>query len=104
VSVALTTAYAAVAKIFTGGTLASGGDILAMNVLMDRDEDDWARDIAALKTQVGVCDTGTPVTPTGALSGNFTWTCATGRVRGSVLLAPTPAPRIQALSLTRATP
>ncbi len=104
VSPALATAYAAVAKIFTGGTLASGGDILAMNVLMDRDADDWARDIAGLKAQVGVCDTGTPVTPTGALSGAFTWTCATGRVRGSVLLAPTPAPRIQALSLTRATP
>jgi hypothetical protein len=104
VSPALAAAYAAVEQIFAGGTLASGGDILAMNVLMDRDADHWARDIAALKTQVGACDTGAPIRATGALSGDFTWTCATGRVRGSVLLAPTSDARIQFLSLTRATP
>ena len=104
VSPALSTAYAAVLNIFSGGTLAAGGDVLAMNFLMDRDAEHWARDIASLKAQVGTCDTSAPIAPTGLLSGAFTWTCATGRVRGSVLLAPTPAPRIQSLSLMRATP
>ncbi len=104
VSPALSAAYAATAKIYAGGTLAAGGDILAMNFLMDRDAEHWARDIAALKAQVGACDTSAPVRPSGALSGSFTWTCATGRVRGDILLAPTPTPQIQALSLLRATP
>ncbi len=103
-SPSLMTAYAAVAKIFTGGTLAAGGDILAMNFLMDRDADHWARDIAGLKAQVGACDTSAPIVPSGALSGTFTWTCATGRVRGELLLAPTPDVRIQSLSFSRATP
>ncbi len=61
-------------------------------------------EIAALKAQVGRCETSAPIAPSGALAGDFTWRCEHGRVRGSVLLAPTPAPRIQALTLTRATP
>lgn len=104
VSAALATAYAAAGRIFNRGTLAAEGDMLAVNVLMDKDAEHWARDLAALKAQVGTCDTSTPIAPTGMLSGDFTWTCATGRVRGSVLLAPTMAPKIQALSLSRATP
>lgn len=104
VSPALATAYAAVGRIYAGGTLAAGGDVLAMNFLMDRDVEHWARDIAGLKAQVGACDTSAAVSPTGMLSGDFTWTCATGRVHGSVLLAPTPEPRIQALSFGRIAP
>lgn len=104
VSPALATSYAAVAKIFDAGALAAGGDVLAMNFLMDRDAEHWARDIAALKAQVGACDTSAPIVPSGMQSGDFTWTCSTGRVRGSVLLAPTMTPRIQALSLSRANP
>ena len=103
-SPSLAAAYGAAAKIFTGGTLASGGDVLAVNFLMDRDAEHWARDIAGLKAQVGACDTSAPIAPTGALSGEFTWTCATGRVRGELLLAPTPDVRIQSLSLSRVSP
>jgi len=104
VSPALATAYAAAVKIFTGGTITAGGDVLAMNMLTDRDADHWARDLAALKAEVGACDMTAPIHPSGLLSGDFTWTCATGRVLGSLLLAPTPSPRIQKLSLVRATP
>jgi hypothetical protein len=104
VSPALTTAYAATAKIFSSGTVVAGGEVLAMNFLMDRDAEHWARDLASLKAQVGACDTSAPIRPTGALSGDFTWRCATGRIRGSLLLAPTPAPRIQALELSRISP
>jgi len=104
VAPALATAYAAVRTMFGAGAVTAAGDVLAMNFLMDRDAEHWARELAALKAQVGACDTTAPIAPTGALSGDFTWRCETGRVRGSVLLAPTPAPSIQSLSLTRAAP
>jgi CubicO group peptidase (beta-lactamase class C family) len=103
-SSALAAAYAAAAKMFAAGSVTAGGDVLAMNFLMDRDAEHRARDFAELKAQVGACDTSVPVVPTGALAGHFTWTCEHGRVNGEVLLAPTPAPRIQSLTLARAIP
>jgi D-alanyl-D-alanine-carboxypeptidase/D-alanyl-D-alanine-endopeptidase len=103
-SLALTTAYAAVARMFTAGSVTSAGDVLAMNFLMDRDAEHRARDLAELKAQVGTCDTAVPIAPTGALAGDFTWRCDHGRVKGEVLLAPTPTPRIQSLTFTRSTP
>ena len=104
VSATLTTAYAAVGKIFAAGSITAGGDVLAMNMPMDRDAEHWARELAALKAGVGSCDTAAPITPAAALSGRFTWTCERGRVNGWLLLAPTRDPRIQALDLSRATP
>jgi len=104
VSSALATAYAAAIKIFEAGSVSVTGDLLAMNVLMDRDAGQWAKEIAALKAQVGRCDTSSPIRATGLLSGEFTWTGATGRVRGTILLAPTSTPQIQALSFSRTTP
>jgi D-alanyl-D-alanine-carboxypeptidase/D-alanyl-D-alanine-endopeptidase len=101
VSPTLAAAYAAVGRMFASGSVTASPDVLAMNFLMDRDADHWARDLAALKSQVGACDTATPIAATGTLSGEFTWRCELGRVRGSVLLAPTVTPQIQALSLTR---
>jgi D-alanyl-D-alanine-carboxypeptidase/D-alanyl-D-alanine-endopeptidase len=102
-SSSLTTAYAAAARIFTTGSVTSAGDALAMNFLMDRDASHWARDLAELKAAVGKCDTSTPVVPAAALAGSFSWRCEHGRVNGRILLAPTAAPQIQALSFTRAT-
>jgi D-alanyl-D-alanine-carboxypeptidase/D-alanyl-D-alanine-endopeptidase len=104
VSPTLAAAYAAVGRMFASGSVTASPDVLAMNFLMDRDADHWARDLAALKSQVGACDTATPIAATGTLSGEFTWRCELGRVRGSVLLAPTVTPQIQALSLTRVAP
>jgi CubicO group peptidase (beta-lactamase class C family) len=104
VSGALAAAYAAVGRMFAAGSITAGGDVLAMNMLMDRDAEHWARAFASLKASVGTCGTAAPITPAAALSGRFTWTCERGRVNGSVLLAPTRDLRIQALELTRATP
>jgi len=104
VTPALATAYAAVSTMFTSESVTSAGDILSPNFLMDRDAADWARDLSALKTEVGPCDTTSPLVPSGALSGDFTWHCERGRVKGELLLAPAHTPRIQSLSLTRATP
>jgi hypothetical protein len=101
---ALTTSYAVAAKVFNLGSVASAGDVFAMNFLMDRDVDHWAHELSALKAQVGACDTTASIVPSGALSGEFTWRCENGRVRGQVLLAPTPTPRIQSLTFTRLSP
>jgi CubicO group peptidase (beta-lactamase class C family) len=103
-SPALTSAYAAAVKMFTAGSVTSAGDVLAMNFLMDRDAEHRARDFAGLKAEVGTCDTAAPIVPIGALAGDFTWNCEHGRVKGQILLAPTPTPHIQSLSFTRATP
>ena len=103
-SSALTTAYQAAAKMFTAGSVSAAGNLLAMNFLMDRDAEHRARDFAELKAQVGRCDTTSPIAPNGAVAGGFTWTCERGRVKGEILLAQTPAPAIQSLRLSRATP
>ena len=52
-SAALTSAYAAAVKIFAAGSITSAGDVLAMNVLMDRDAEHRARDYAGLKARRG---------------------------------------------------
>lgn len=100
----LARAYRAVAAIYRQGDVAAAGDQLAMNFLMDRDAAGWSRDLANLRRKVGDCDTSAPVTPQHALAGEFTWRCAHGRVKGSVLLAPTLPPRIQAIKLAPAAP
>jgi hypothetical protein len=75
-----------------------------MNFLLDRDAEHWSRDLARLKSDVGECDTSAPVAATGALSGDFTWRCEHGRVAGSLLLAPTRPPLIQAWQLSAIKP
>jgi hypothetical protein len=103
-SAALTTAYATAVKMFTAGSVTSATGAVAMNFLIDRDADHRARDFAALKADVGACDTTAPILPTGALAGEFIWKCERGRVRGQLLLAPTPTAQIQSLTFTRLTP
>ncbi|HEY2944393.1 MAG TPA: serine hydrolase domain-containing protein [Vicinamibacteria bacterium] len=104
VSSDLAAAYAVVGGIYAAGDVAAGRDHLAMNFLLDRDAGGWAREIARLKAQVGDCDTTEPLAPTGALSADFTWRCAHGRLKGSLTLAPTRPPRIQEWSVAPVTP
>jgi serine-type D-Ala-D-Ala carboxypeptidase/endopeptidase len=100
---ALAGAYAAVARMYESG-VASAGEVLAANFLLDRSAEAWGRELAKLRAQVGGCQTDAPIRATGALSGDFTWRCEHGRMKGSLLLAPTRPPRIQSLSLARAVP
>ena len=95
----LAAAYRTAGAIYTAGDVAIAHDQLAMNFLLDRDVAAWSRELADLKGQVGACDTTSRVTATGALSGEFTWRCAHGRLEGSLSLAPTSPPRIQELIL-----
>jgi CubicO group peptidase (beta-lactamase class C family) len=101
-SVALGRAYAAARQIWAEGRIDAAPALLAENMLMDRSADNWATELARLKGEAGACDTAAPITPTGALSGQFQWRCTFGRVNGQLLLAPTPAPQIQALKFARA--
>jgi hypothetical protein len=104
VSAELAEAYRAAGGIYRAGSVEPARDRLAMNFLLDRDAAGWQRDLARLKAQVGECATDAPITATGAHSGEFRWTCERGHVRGSLLLAPTRPPGIQALRLAPATP
>jgi serine-type D-Ala-D-Ala carboxypeptidase/endopeptidase len=104
VSTELAGAYRTVGTIYLKGEVAMATDQLAMNFLMDRDTAGWARDLANLKKQIGACDTTAPISATSALSGEFIWRCAHGRLSGSVLLAPTRPPRIQQIVLEREAP
>jgi CubicO group peptidase (beta-lactamase class C family) len=100
VSTLLGDAYAATGRIYAAGDVLAAKDNLSMNFLMDKDAPHWSKAIAALKGEVGVCDTAAPITPTGNLSGKFNWRCATGSITGSILLAPTTTAQIQELILS----
>ena len=96
----LAAAYRAAGAMYQAGAVDPGRDQLAMNFLLDRDAAHWAKEFAKLESEVGDCDTASALTATGALSGDFTWTCAHGRLDGSLLLAPTRPERIQELQLS----
>jgi CubicO group peptidase (beta-lactamase class C family) len=95
----LADSYRTAINIYQEGSLSESTSALAMNFLLDRDADGWSRDLAKLKTQVGDCDTSAPLTAAGALAGEFTWRCSHGRIKGSLLLAPTRPVKIQELRL-----
>ena len=94
VSAALAAHYSAAWQAWQVGSLGPLKGKLAMNFLMDRSEANWAKVLGELKAQAGVCDTG-PVTPTGAMSGTFRWTCERGAIEGNILLAPTRPETVQ---------
>lgn len=100
VSDALAQAYRAAGAMFDAGSIDPGRSLLAMNFLMDRSEDNWARDFARLKAETGACRVDAPVSATGALTGRFQWNCERASLDGRLLLAPTNPPTIQALRLS----
>lgn len=98
-SPAVSTAMAAVRHIWESGRIDARPDALAMNMLMDRPADLWAKDLQQLKAKLGRCDLAAPVMPEGALSARFSWACEKGRLNGRIILAPTAPATIQALRL-----
>jgi len=104
ISAGLAEAYSAAGRIYSAGQLQAETRFLAMNFTMDRSADNWAAELARLKGEAGACATDAPVRPTGAQSGNFSWRCESGRITGTLLLAPTPTPQIQALRFSVAAP
>jgi D-alanyl-D-alanine-carboxypeptidase/D-alanyl-D-alanine-endopeptidase len=104
VTESLAAAYRAAAAVYRAGNVGAASKLLAMNFLMDRSAQNWSRELARLKDEVGACDTAAPITPTGALAGTFSWRCEHGRIDGNLLLAPTDPAAIQALRLNVAAP
>ncbi len=92
-------AYTLTRAMFDAGSVQPGIHELAMNFLLDRSAANWAKVFADLKAKSGTCDLGTPITPTGLLSGKFTWVCETGRIDGEIDLAPDLPPKLQSLRL-----
>lgn len=100
----LAAAYKIAGDVYNAANLRPAEDSLAMNFLLDKAAETWGRDLVRLKAAAGDCDTSAAATPTGALSGNFNWRCAHGRIRGSVLLSPDTPPRIQRLDYSLVAP
>lgn len=96
--------YAAAGAIFQAGDVGAAREALAMNFLMDRSVDTWKAELARLKSEVGACDTASPIAATGALAGRFSWRCEHGRLQGDLLLAPTKPAGIQALRMSVVAP
>ena len=99
-SAQLANAGEAVRTIYGAGDIEAGGDILAMNVLLDCTSDRWRRELARLHASLGDC-TGEGVLETdSAMAGTFTYPCERGRLRVHVLLAPTVPAKIQKLEFS----
>jgi hypothetical protein len=99
ISADLARAYGTAGKIYKSGEVSSSRAMLAMNFLLDRAAEGWARDLAKMKAEAGDCDTAAPLAATGALTGSFLWQCWHGHVRGSLELSPTLPTHIQKLQL-----
>ena len=103
-SAALADAYHDAGRIYQAADVLTASDQLAMNFLLDRTAENWARELKRLKAQVGECEVIAPIRATGTLTGEFTWRCDHGRVSGSIELSPTRPPRIQQLLLQAIAP
>ncbi len=97
VSVELTTFFEAVRKTYAAGNLGPLEGRLAINFLMDRSSENWTKELANLKAQVGQCATAEPFAPFGAMSGAFRLNCEMGQLDANILLAPTKPVMIQSL-------
>jgi serine-type D-Ala-D-Ala carboxypeptidase/endopeptidase len=95
----LSEGYATAKAIWSSGSVADQHQQLAGNFLMDRSAENWAKNLTALDTAAGACETGVQITATGELSGRFSWTCAHGTLQGAVLMAPSSSGEIQSLTL-----
>lgn len=104
VSAELAAAYRGAGAMYEAGRVSVAGNLLAMNFLLDRDAEAWSRELAELKAGAGECETASPIEPTGSLSGDFTWRCEHGRLKGSLTLAPTRPALIQAWRLAPVEP
>ena len=93
---------AAARAVYDAGDLTPMQDRLAMNFLMDRSAALWAKDLAALKDQLGACPTAEPPVARGALGAVFRLNCEHGKLDGQILLAPTRPLTVQALRLRSA--
>lgn len=104
-SPALTAARDAVASLVVKWDDGVADRIAAQNLFLDQSKDRRQAAIAALRTQVGACTSGSGFDRVeNALRGEWTMTCERGRLRVAITLAPTTPPTVQFLSVAPAPP
>jgi CubicO group peptidase (beta-lactamase class C family) len=96
--------YAVAQAVWRAGSINAEPAKLAVNMLMDRDAAHWETELKRLQAEVGPCPAAEAITPATAMEGSFTWRCEHGRIEGHVLMAPTAAVAVQALSFSVAAP
>jgi CubicO group peptidase (beta-lactamase class C family) len=89
--------YAAARDVWAQGSVTPLAGKVAVNFAMDRSDAQWAKVLGQTRDRAGTCDTGAPLIPDHAMAGTFTWACARGMIKGTVLLAPTRPITLQAL-------
>jgi len=104
VSKAVADGYAIAKTIWAAGDVAIAQDSLAMNFLLDHDLAHRKTELAEVRTEVGLCPATEPVVAESALAATFIWTCERGRLKGSLLLAPTQKLELQALGFEAVKP
>jgi CubicO group peptidase (beta-lactamase class C family) len=104
VSARLAEGYGVARAIWQAGSVNGQTQKFAVNMLMDRDAAHWQADLKRLQAEVGPCPAEEPIAASTAMEGSFTWRCAHGRIEGRLLMAPTPAPQLQALNFSVAAP
>ena len=84
-------------RIYSSGDVRSEPRALAMNLLLDRDATLRNAEIAALKAKTGTCAAAPPYSASSAMGGTFELACERGKVKVTLLLAPTTPASLQRL-------
>jgi CubicO group peptidase (beta-lactamase class C family) len=85
------------AKIYAAGDVLVARDVLAMNVLLDRDATVRNSQIVAMRGKLGECGPANPIVPDNAMSATVTYSCERGTLRVRLVLAPLVVPSLQTL-------
>ncbi|MFZ9396651.1 MAG: serine hydrolase domain-containing protein, partial [Erythrobacter sp.] len=99
VSEGLATAYGLAKRVWETGNPEAAP--LAVNVALDRDIADRRGDLAALRRELGSCDTGPAIRPISAMEGTFEWRCTNGMLAGRVQRAPSSKMELQVVDFRR---
>lgn len=84
-------------RIYAKADVLSEREALAMNLLLDRDAKLRNAEIAALQKKTGACAAAPPYSADSAMGGTFDLACERGKVKVTLLLAPTTRPSLQRL-------
>jgi D-alanyl-D-alanine-carboxypeptidase/D-alanyl-D-alanine-endopeptidase len=96
-SPALQTMLDAALRIYARGDVLAEPEVLAVNFLPDREAALRNADIATLKRKVGACRAKPPYTSVSAMGGTFDLACERGKLKVTLLLAPTAPTTLQKL-------
>jgi CubicO group peptidase (beta-lactamase class C family) len=88
-------------RIYAKGDVLSEPDVLAMNLLLDRDATLRNSEIAALKAKAGACAAAPPYSADSAMGGTFELACERGKLKVTLLLAPTAQASLQRLEFAQ---